>query len=42
MISEAYRVLQPGGVVGFTVWGNEEDSLFFTLLSSSLEEVGFD
>jgi len=31
MISESFRVLKKGGKAGFTVWGNQEKSLFFSL-----------
>mmetsp|Transcript_22 Transcript_22/g.26 ORF Transcript_22/g.26 Transcript_22/m.26 type:complete len:91 (-) Transcript_22:381-653(-) len=30
MIREAYRVLKPGSVAAFTVWGRRENSLIFT------------
>lgn len=36
---EAYRVLQPGGVAGFTVWGRKENTLFFTILPRLLEKL---
>ena len=31
MLSESWRVLKKGGRVGFTVWGKQENSLFFTI-----------
>ena len=30
MIREAYRVLKPGSIAAFTVWGRRERSLVFT------------
>ena len=30
MIREAYRVLKPGSIAAFTVWGRRENSLLFT------------
>lgn len=30
MIREAYRVMKPGSVAAFTVWGRRENSLLFT------------
>lgn len=40
MLSEAYRVLQPGGKVGFTVWGRKENSRFFTIIPQVLGKYG--
>lgn len=36
MISEAYRVLSPGGVAGFGVWGDKKRSKFMTTVPSVL------
>lgn len=38
-ISEAYRVLQQGGIAGFTVWGRKENSKFFRFLPDILEKL---
>ena len=40
MLSEAYRVLQPGGRAGFTVWGRKENSRFFTIIPQILGKYG--
>ncbi len=40
MGSEALRVLQPGGVAGFSVWGDKETTTFFNLVPSVLESLG--
>ena len=36
---EAYRVLQPGGIVGFTVWGRKENTALFAFLPEILEKL---
>lgn len=38
-IREAFRVLKPGGLVGFTVWGNPAESPMFTLFPQCLAAV---
>lgn len=40
MLSEAHRVLQPGGRAGFTVWGRRENSRFFTIIPQVLGKYG--
>mmetsp|Transcript_35172 Transcript_35172/g.40634 ORF Transcript_35172/g.40634 Transcript_35172/m.40634 type:complete len:145 (-) Transcript_35172:30-464(-) len=40
MLVEAYRVLEEGGVAGFTVWGRKENSEFFTLMPEILASNG--
>ena len=39
-LSEAYRVLESGGVAGFTVWGRQENTQFFTLMPEIFERNG--
>lgn len=39
-ISEAFRVLAPGGVFGFTVWASPEEAVGFSLLSDAIMEFG--
>jgi ubiquinone/menaquinone biosynthesis C-methylase UbiE len=41
-LSEAYRILQEGGVAAFTVWGRPENSSFFTFFPSILKHVGIE
>jgi ubiquinone/menaquinone biosynthesis C-methylase UbiE len=40
MLAEAYRVLQTGGVAGFTVWGRLENSELFTLVPELFKKRG--
>ena len=35
MLREASRVLQPGGLAGFTIWGREENSGLFTIFQQT-------
>ena len=39
MLREASRVLQPGGIAGFTIWGREENSGLFTIFQKAAEEI---
>lgn len=39
-LSESYRVLQPGGIAGFCVWGRPENSSFFTFLPGVIKSMG--
>lgn len=39
-LAEAYRVLNDGGIAGFSVWGREKNSSLFTFLPEILAEVG--
>ncbi|EAR95123.1 UbiE/COQ5 methyltransferase (macronuclear) [Tetrahymena thermophila SB210] len=41
MIKESYRVLQKGGSAGFSVWGEKDKSLFYTILPSVLSQFGY-
>lgn len=41
-LSESYRVLEDGGVAGFTVWGRPENSTFFTFFPTVLKEAGIE
>lgn len=40
-LAEAYRVLQPGGYAGFSVWGREETTNYFAFLKNTLHKLGF-
>ncbi|EAR83259.1 UbiE/COQ5 methyltransferase (macronuclear) [Tetrahymena thermophila SB210] len=40
MLKESYRVLQKGGVAGFSVQGDKEKSSLFTIISDILTEYG--
>jgi len=40
MIQEAFRVLQPGGMAGFVVWGRRENSPQFTLPVTTMTKAG--
>jgi ubiquinone/menaquinone biosynthesis C-methylase UbiE len=39
-IREAYRVLQPGGLFGFTVWTKPEEALGFAVALDAIREFG--
>jgi hypothetical protein len=39
-ISEVYRVLKTGCPFAFTVWGNQPDSKFFTIIEDTLGAMG--
>lgn len=41
MLSEAYRVLSPQGIAGFTVWGKASETNIFNILSKALQQAGF-
>ena len=41
-LKEAYRVLQPNGKAGFTVWGRVENATCFTFLESVANEFGIE
>mmetsp|Transcript_5423 Transcript_5423/g.4593 ORF Transcript_5423/g.4593 Transcript_5423/m.4593 type:complete len:153 (+) Transcript_5423:396-854(+) len=41
-LSEAYRVLEEGGIAGFTVWGRREKSSFFTFTSDFAIKAGIE
>lgn len=40
MLSEAYRVLQPGGFAAFSVWANKEDCTLFSIPERALKRLG--
>ncbi|KAL4479121.1 hypothetical protein ABPG72_008951 [Tetrahymena utriculariae] len=40
MLSESYRVLQKGGVAGFSVWGDDKGLYYYTLIPTVLKEMG--
>ncbi|KAL4479122.1 hypothetical protein ABPG72_008952 [Tetrahymena utriculariae] len=40
MLKESHRVLQKGGVAGFSVWGEKEKSSLFTIIPQVLTENG--
>ena len=40
MLKEAYRVIEEGGVAGFTVWGRKEHTAFFCFLPEIFERNG--
>jgi hypothetical protein len=42
MLSEAFRVLQKGGTMGFTVWGREKNCEFIAVMPAALKAAGFD
>jgi ubiquinone/menaquinone biosynthesis C-methylase UbiE len=42
ILSEAFRVLAPGGKMCFSVWGKKEDSHLFTLTPTILKEFGIE
>lgn len=39
-LREAYRVLQKGGIAGFSIWGKKEMTPFFSLRAEALARVG--
>lgn len=39
-IREAYRVLKPGGIAAFSVWGRRDRSLIFTLTDAAKMRIG--
>lgn len=40
MLNEAYRLLRPGGIAGFSVWGAKEHSNLFTTIPGLLAQKG--
>ena len=40
MLSEALRVVKPGSILGFTVWGRRENFVNFQILEEILEKYG--
>jgi SAM-dependent methyltransferase len=42
MVSEARRVLSPGGIAAFTIWGTEAGSHMYSLESEVLDDLGVD
>jgi len=42
MLAEAFRVVQPNGVVGFSVWGDKEASNYFTLFSQTIAALNLE
>ena len=40
-IKEAYRILQNGGIVGASVWGRKENSIYFSVLPEALEALSY-
>jgi SAM-dependent methyltransferase len=40
MVSEARRVLRPGGIAAFTIWGTAEKSHMYSLESQVMEDLG--
>ena len=41
MLTEAFRVLKPGGVAGFAVWGSKDQSPMMAIPPESLRACGF-
>ena len=39
MLQECYRVLKTGGLCCFTVWGNKENSLNFSIVDLAKENL---
>ena len=39
MVNECYRVLKPGGICGFTIWGRRESSPLFTIVPDVLDDL---
>lgn len=39
-LAECYRVLKPGGVAGFSIWGSRENCTFLSLPFQAVAEVG--
>jgi len=42
MLRESYRVLQPGGVAAFSVWGREEFSYMHTVIPKVFKQLDID
>lgn len=42
VIKESYRVLKPGGIAGFTIWGRSADSPLMTIVPNILDELKLD
>ena len=40
MLSEAYRVLEPGGLAAFSVWANKNDCTLFSIPERTLKRMG--
>ncbi|CAK93872.1 unnamed protein product (macronuclear) [Paramecium tetraurelia] len=40
-LKEAYRILKPGGKIGFSVWGRREIADNYTLLRATATEIGY-
>lgn len=40
MIKESYRVIRPGALAGFSVWGKKENGLLLTLVPQAIERAG--
>ena len=39
-IKEAYRILENGGIAGFSVWGRKENSLTFSVMPEAMKNLG--
>jgi len=42
VIREACRILAPGGVCGFSIWGRAQDSALMTIVPDVLDDLGLD
>jgi len=42
MLAEAYRVLQPGGIAAFSVWGKQTDTNLFVITAKAQEKAGIE
>lgn len=42
VLKECNRVLKPGGIAGFTIWGRSNDSLLMTIVPDVLDDFGLD